>query len=141
MVFSGESPESRYASDISLALLAAFLVGSVVLHAIKLFLGRRRPRDDFEHELYGFVYFRWSLQHNSFPSGHSLTIFSVATWASALMPGLMPLWFLIAAYFASSRAVLAVHFASDVVIGAGIGMIATRETMVLAFPDLVPPWF
>ena len=47
----------------------------------KLFLGRRRPRDDFEHGLYGFLYFTWQLQYDSFPSGHALTIFCVATWA------------------------------------------------------------
>jgi membrane-associated phospholipid phosphatase len=141
MAVNGESPDARYASDISLALLASFVVGSVVLHTIKLFLGRRRPRDDFEHGLYGFTFFQWTLQHNSFPSGHALTIFCVATWATALFPAFTPLWFAIAAYFGMSRAVLAVHFTSDVLIGAAIGVIATRETMVFIFPHLTPSWF
>jgi len=141
LTFAGEDPQARYFSDIALALLASFVTGSIVLHAIKLLLGRRRPRDDFEHGLYGFVYFQWHLQHNSFPSGHALTIFCVATWASALLPILAPLWFLAAAYFAMTRVVLAVHFLSDVIIGAAIGVIATRETMRLAFPHLVPIWF
>ncbi|MEY4879132.1 MAG: hypothetical protein RJB62_601, partial [Pseudomonadota bacterium] len=91
MTVWGETPNARYASDISLALLASFVVGSIILHAVKLFLGRRRPRDDFEHGLYGFVFFQWHLQHNSFPSGHALTIFCVATWASALLPSFAPL--------------------------------------------------
>jgi membrane-associated phospholipid phosphatase len=137
----GESETAHYASDISLALLASFVVGSVILHAIKLFLGRRRPRDDFEHGLYGFTFFRWTLQHNSFPSGHALTIFCVATWASALLPSFTPLWFAIGFYFGMSRAVLAVHFLSDVIIGAAIGMMATRETLVFFFPHLTPTWY
>ncbi len=137
----GEGPEMQYVSDIALALLASLIAGSIVLHTIKIFLGRRRPRDDFEHGLYGFVYFQWHLQHNSFPSGHALTIFCVATWASALMPPLTPLWFVIASYFGMTRAVLAVHFLSDVTVGAAIGIIATRQTMVLLFPQLTPTWY
>jgi membrane-associated phospholipid phosphatase len=139
--FFGNGPNAQFAHDIALALLVSLIAGSIVLHAIKLFLGRRRPRDDFEHGLYGFVFFQWHLQHNSFPSGHALTIFCVATWASALLPGFAPLWLVIASYFAMTRAVLAVHFLSDVAIGAGIGIIATRETIVLLFPQLAPTWF
>nr|TFG52978.1 MAG: phosphatase PAP2 family protein [Hyphomicrobiales bacterium] len=139
--FYGSSPTARFANDIALALLVSLITGSVVLHAIKLFLGRRRPRDDFEHGLYGFVFFQWHLQHNSFPSGHALTIFCVATWASALLPAFAILWIAIASYFAMTRAILAVHFLSDVAIGAAIGIIATRETLVLLFPQLAPAWF
>jgi membrane-associated phospholipid phosphatase len=137
----GEAPLPRRLSDIALSLLVSLIVGSVVLHTAKLFLGRRRPRDDFEHGLYGFVYFSWSLQYNSFPSGHALTIFSIATWATALAPLFAPVWFALAIYLSATRAFLAVHFPSDVAIGAGIGMIATRESMVLFFPHLTPSWF
>jgi len=137
----GMSPDTQFANDIALALLASLIVGSIILHTIKIFLGRRRPRDDFEHGLYGFVFFQWHLQHNSFPSGHALTIFCVATWASALLPSFTPLWFAIAAYFGMTRAVLAVHFLSDVTTGAAIGIIATRETMVFLFPQLAPAWY
>ena len=49
MAWSGETPVLRQISDYSLALLASFVVASIVLHGIKIFLGRRRPRDDFEH--------------------------------------------------------------------------------------------
>ncbi len=138
---SGPSAEIAWAHDISLALLAAFVVGSIILHATKLFLGRRRPRDDFEHGLYGFVFFTWSLQHNSFPSGHALTIVTLATWATALWPELAGIWFGLAFYLSLSRALLAVHFLSDVAIGAAIGMITTREILVQIFPQLVPAWF
>ena len=137
----GETTETQFANDIALALLVSLIAGSIILHTIKLFLGRRRPRDDFEHGLYGFVFFQWHLQHNSFPSGHALTIFCVATWASAVLPAFTPLWFVIASYFGMTRVTLAVHFLSDVMIGAAIGVIATRETIVFLFPQLAPAWY
>jgi len=141
IAIGGEDATARYASTISLALLVCFIVGSVVLHSIKLFLGRRRPRDDFEHGLYGFTFFRWTTQYNSFPSGHAMTIFCIATWATALLPSFALVWFAIAAYFGMSRAILAVHFLSDVLIGAAIGVLATRETMVFFFPQMTPTWY
>jgi membrane-associated phospholipid phosphatase len=128
------------ASDYALALLASFVVGSVVLHVLKIFLGRRRPRDDVEHGLYGFRYFTWQLQYDSFPSGHAMTIFSVAVLASIIVPMLSPLWFAIALTLALTRAMLIAHFLSDVLIGAAIGIVATRETLVYVFPHLAPGW-
>ena len=74
IAFATETPEVRAISDYSLALLASFVVGSIVLHVIKIFLGRRRPRDEFEHGLYGFRYFTWQLQYDSFPSGQQSSV-------------------------------------------------------------------
>jgi membrane-associated phospholipid phosphatase len=123
------------------ALLIAFVAGTVVLHLFKVFLGRRRPRDEFEHGLYGFRYFTWQLQYDSFPSGHSMTIFTVATVLSAAIPWSAPFWFLAATWFALTRALLTAHFLSDVFVGAAIGIVAAREVMVLMFPALTPGWF
>ena len=136
----GESPAVRMVSDYALALLASFLVGSVILHTIKIFLGRRRPRDDFEHGLYGFRYFTWELQYDSFPSGHAMTIFSVAVVLAAAFPLLTPLWLLLAFGLSMTRAMLTAHFLADVMAGAGIGIIATRQTFLLVFPTLAPSW-
>ena len=127
-------------SQYALALLASFVAGSVVLHVLKIFLGRRRPRDDVEHGLYGFRYFTWQLQYDSFPSGHAMTIFSVAVIASIIVPVLAPLWFGIALVLALTRAMLIAHFLSDVLIGAALGVIATRETLLYFFPYLAPGW-
>ena len=134
------TPLVRAVSDYALALLASFIVGSVILHVIKIFLGRRRPRDDFEHGLYGFRYFTWQLQYDSFPSGHSMTIFSVAVVLSAAFPLLAPLWLVLALGLSLTRAMLTAHFLADVMVGAAIGIIATRQTFLLLFPDLFPSW-
>jgi membrane-associated phospholipid phosphatase len=125
----------------SLAFLASLTIGSAILHSTKIILGRRRPRDELDFELYGFRPFLFDLQYDSFPSGHALTIFSVATIFCGAVPILAPLWFLIALYLATTRVLMNSHFLSDVLIGAGLGILVTREVMVLWFPSLAPAWF
>lgn len=128
-------------SRFALALLASVLAATVILHTMKFVVGRRRPRDDFEHNLYGFEFLRFDLQYNSFPSGHSVTIACVATVMTAALPLLAPLWFVLACYFAATRALLSAHFLSDVVLGIALGVFVTRVTFVWFFPDLTPAWF
>jgi membrane-associated phospholipid phosphatase len=50
-------------------------------------------------------------------------------------------WFGVAALLAVTRALLTAHFLSDVLIGAGIGLIAAREVLQLGFPGFSPAWF
>jgi undecaprenyl-diphosphatase len=94
-----------------------------------------------EHELYGFRFFHYDPQHDSFPSGHAMTIMCVAVVLSGALPMLAPLWFAVALYLALTRAMLNSHFLSDVFIGIAIGLLASRETLLLLFKDLAPPWF
>ena len=47
--------EAEMMITYSIAFIASLIVGSAVLHVIKLVLGRRRPRDDMEMGLYGFM--------------------------------------------------------------------------------------
>jgi membrane-associated phospholipid phosphatase len=128
-------------TSYSLAFMACLAVGSIVLHGVKLVVGRRRPRDDMEMGLYGFEWFRFSREHNSFPSGHALTITCVAVIASCVWPHLAMLWFALALWLGLTRAMLTAHFLSDVFIGAGIGLLAARETLLIFFPGLAPHWF
>jgi membrane-associated phospholipid phosphatase len=125
----------------ALAFILALGAGSAILHIVKLFLGRRRPRDELEMGLYGFLPLRFSLSYNSFPSGHALTIFCVAVVASALWPQAALLWFAAALWLGLTRAMLNAHFLSDVFVGAGVGLISGREVMLLLFPQLTPGWF
>jgi membrane-associated phospholipid phosphatase len=127
--------------NYSLAFVASLTLGSAVLHAIKLVLGRRRPRDDMEMGLYGFKPLAFNLEYNSFPSGHALTICCVAVIFTCVWPIWWPAWFAIAAVLAVTRALLTAHFLSDVLIGAGIGLLASREVLLLGFPGFAQPWF
>ena len=135
------SDEVTLLINYSLAFIASLTLGSAILHVIKLVLGRRRPRDDMEMGLYGFMPLAFNLDYNSFPSGHALTISCVAVIFTCVWPGLAPLWFGIAAALAVTRALLTAHFLSDVLIGAGIGLIAAREVLFLGFPGFAPGWF
>jgi membrane-associated phospholipid phosphatase len=139
--FGVKSPDIGLLITYSLAFIASLTLGSAILHAIKLVLGRRRPRDDMEMGLYGFVPLAFNLDYNSFPSGHALTICCVAVILTCVWPFLWPVWFAIAALLAITRALLTAHFLSDVLIGAGIGLIAAREVLLLGFPGSAPPWF
>lgn len=125
----------------ALAYFACLAIGSAILHAIKIVLGRRRPRDEIEHGLCGFRLFHYSPQHDSFPSGHALTITCVAVVLSGAIPELAWLWFALALYLAFTRAALNSHYLSDVFVGIGIGLLTSRETLVFLFPELVRPWF
>ena len=137
----GEQADVRLASNCALAFIACLGAGSVILHGMKLIVGRRRPRDDMEMGLHGFVWFKFKLDYNSFPSGHALTITCVAVIASCVWPNFAPLWFAIALWLGITRALLTAHFLSDVFIGAGIGLLAARETLLYVFPYLAPSWF
>ena len=133
--------ESTQLISYSLAFIASLTMGSAILHVIKLVLGRRRPRDDMEMGLYGFTPLAFNLDYNSFPSGHALTICCVAVIFTCVWPIWAPVWFAIAAILAVTRALLTAHFLSDVLIGAGIGLIAAREVLQLGFPGFSPAWF
>jgi membrane-associated phospholipid phosphatase len=137
----GSNPDWQLAAQCAAAFIASLAVGSMILHTIKLFLGRRRPRDDMEMGLYGFMPLSFDLQYNSFPSGHSLTIMCVAVIATAVWPVFAPLWFAIALGLALTRALLSAHYLSDVFVGCGIGLIAAREIVIHFFPALIRPWF
>ena len=139
--FGTQGPEVGLLITYSVAFIASLTLGSAVLHAIKLVLGRRRPRDDMEMGLYGFMPLSFNLDYNSFPSGHALTICCVAVIFSCVWTGMWPIWFAVAAILAVTRALLTAHFLSDVLIGAGIGLIAAREVLLLGFPGYAPSWF
>jgi membrane-associated phospholipid phosphatase len=137
----GENAGIRLASQVALAFLVSLALGSAVLHGTKLVLGRRRPRDELEMNRYGFIWFGFNLDWNSFPSGHALTIMCVAAIAAALWPQLAILWFAAALWLGLTRALLNAHFLSDVLVGAGIGLLSAREVLVYLFPQISQPWF
>jgi membrane-associated phospholipid phosphatase len=139
--FKVEEEDASLMIGYSLAFIAMLTLGSGFLHLIKLVLGRRRPRDDMEMGLYGFQPFAFNLEYNSFPSGHALTISCVAVIFTCVWPQWWPAFFVVAAFLSVTRALLTAHFLSDVLIGAGIGLIAAREVLLLGFPGFAPPWF
>ena len=78
---------------------------------------------------YGFNFFHVGAAYNSFPSGHSAVIFSVATVIWIMYPRLRWLAFVICAAVIIGLLGCDFHFPSDIIAGAFIGVIAAYFVM------------
>jgi undecaprenyl-diphosphatase len=96
----------------------AAIVGIFVFKALKSLSHRRRPCQLEPH--------CWSKvlppDRFSFPSGHTMTAFSIALVVSYFYPSLEATLFFLAASIAVSRIVLGMHFLSDVLAGVVLGV-------------------
>jgi undecaprenyl-diphosphatase len=125
IVLIGGGP-SRYAA-VGASMCAA-LAGIVVFKLLKALSRRQRPCQLEPH--------CWAKilppDQFSFPSGHTMTAFSIALVVSYFYPSLEgPLYFL-AISIAVSRVVLGMHFLSDVLAGAILGS-ALGVSSIVAF--------
>ena len=107
----------REAARLALALAAE---SALVNGAVKSLFNWERPlhEDDRPHNL------RQPLT-SSFPSGHASAAFMAATLL-AERSRVKPLWYGLAGVVAASRIHVRIHHASDVVVGAGIGLALGR---------------
>lgn len=112
LLFGG--PERFYAIGAS-ALAAG--AGVALFRLVKKSTGRRRPCT-FEPHCWANLL---PPDQFSFPSGHTITAFTVAVSLSWFYPELAGLLLFCALSIALSRIVLGMHFLSDVVAGAAIG--------------------
>jgi undecaprenyl-diphosphatase len=96
---------------------SAAAVGIGVFVSVKHISGRKRPCEYEPH--------CWATllppDQFSFPSGHTITAFSVAVTLGEFYPVLLPLLLFVAFSIATSRILLGMHFLSDVVAGALLG--------------------
>lgn len=90
---------------------------AAVVLAIKLMVKRKRPEGDW-----GGIY--RNTDPHSFPSGHAARAFLLAVVATALAPGWLALllWFW-APLVALARVAMGVHYLSDIIAGAILGII------------------
>ena len=106
---------------------SAALVGVGVFKSLKKLSGRKRPCEIEPH--------CWATllppDQFSFPSGHTITAFAVAIALSEFYPALLPGLLVCALLIATSRILLGMHFLSDVVVGAlvGVGLALTSHSM------------
>jgi membrane-associated phospholipid phosphatase len=97
----------------------------IFVDILKWIVGRYRPIELFNYSYFGFGFFGVGYEWTSFPSGHAQTAFTLATALSILRPRWGIPLFIIAGAVALSRVVLTAHYLSDVIAGAGIGILLT----------------
>lgn len=118
---------NRLYFEVARLWIAAELLGALlVVRALKMVVGHPRPDAAAEPaaRLFGLA---WDSAYNSFPSGHSADVFTSAfclclllsqRWQRAYVLGF-------AALIGLTRILLAKHWASDVLVGAAIGVVVS----------------
>ncbi|NIJ40558.1 membrane-associated phospholipid phosphatase [Parvibaculum indicum] len=102
-------------------MLAAMASSAIVLHLVKFAASRHRPSDFFRDGVAGFFPFTVAERLDSFPSGHSQTIFVFMATLMIAFPRHWKLFLAVGAFTAISRVVLLNHFPSDILIGSWLG--------------------
>ena len=120
----------RTAAPAPAVLVVAVLVAGVATDAAKQLTGRVRPplADALIHPLVAVPH------STSLPSGHAATAFAAATVVAHYRRDLRVAAFVVAALIALSRVWLGVHYPSDVLAGAILGLAVGLLVVVLAEP-------
>lgn len=104
--------------QVGIRLASALILSHLLVNLIKRFVRRRRPYQVLD----GVSTSTKLLKDASFPSGHSTAIFCMATVLSSALPSLLLVFYSLAIIVALSRVYLGMHFPSDIMIGAGLGI-------------------
>jgi len=110
---------------VSSRALKSTLVSGAAAIVLKSMVGRERPADSPDSP---FAFHPFKVSDNSFPSGHSAVAFALATSLAREIKGQWDdaAFFTLATVTAYSRMHDDRHWASDVVFGAGIGILSAR---------------
>lgn len=119
---------SRYDRDTAKLALAALLNAGVATEVIKLLTGRERPYVSCDADVFHGATDN-SNDRKSFPSGHTSTVFAVATVLANRHPEQNWLYYGLASAVGLARVRKSQHFPSDVVFGAAIGMQAGDDAI------------
>ena len=89
----------------------------------KILIGKARPDIFLKKGIYGFYGFEWDHHFHSFPSGHSMAVFTLTATLSHFFPRFTPHFFIVGSTLAMSRILLLGHFLSDVIGTCALSMI------------------
>ncbi|MGE4424290.1 MAG: phosphatase PAP2 family protein [Pseudodesulfovibrio sp.] len=132
---NGLTDRSRKLLYLCLTVASAMLIGDV----FKEFFGRARPPLLFTKGVYGFFPLAGDDMHSSFPSGHTLRIFSSMTALGFILPRLRVPALVLAATVGVSRVLALRHYPSDVLFGALIGVTAAVWAWRVLHPESARP--
>lgn len=112
----------EYHQESAYLAFKSMVKASLYTWILKVSFGRARPYEDEK----GF--FGPSLTHHSFPSGHTATIFAIATVLGERYK-IRKVTYVLATLTGISRVILKKHYPTDVVVGALIGYLAGEEVL------------
>jgi undecaprenyl-diphosphatase len=111
---------------LAVAVAVAAFAADSASFGVKDLFQRARP-----FEAHPQIHPLYAVHSSSFPAGHAATAFAGAAVLAYVVPRLAPLLFLIAALIGFSRVYVGVHYPTDVLGGAAIGL-AVGVAVVLA---------
>ena len=114
---------ARLTWQITLGLLAS----GILVQIPKILLGRARPELWFSEGLYGFYGIHLDAAYRSFPSGHTITIFTLffMLWPLLRPPARIVLA-IVAGLVALARVILLKHYVSDILAGALLAYLVVK---------------
>jgi membrane-associated phospholipid phosphatase len=115
-------PRQRACAD---HLVACVLTSSILPHLLKDFVDQERPDRCMVHgRRHGIP--RSGKPLDSFPSGHAMHVGALASAISRMHPDWKKLAWTIGGVLAATRIIVLAHWASDVVVGLGAGVLIER---------------
>lgn len=114
-----EKVKNSYAFYVFCSVLCAGVVGAV----LKFVIGRGRPTMPLHGPL-DYTPFTNLWEFNSMPSGHTLASFAALVVIGLLAPRVRWLTWTLAIFIGVSRVCIGLHWPSDVILGAFIGMVS-----------------
>lgn len=114
-----QKTKNSYAFYVFFSVLSA----SIIAKVLKIVIGRARPIFFEALDMIGFFPFTNDWAFNSMPSGHSVATFAGLVSLGMLMPRVKWFTWTLAIVVGASRVCYGAHWATDVILGAFIGMV------------------
>jgi membrane-associated phospholipid phosphatase len=114
---------ARFALGAAAGVFAAGVFANLVMQVVRLWGNRPRPEEVLGAEAWLVAGREWA-QLASYPSGHAVVTSAMVVASIAAVPWLR--WVLVpyAGVIAATRILFGAHFPTDVVVGAGVGVVA-----------------
>jgi membrane-associated phospholipid phosphatase len=135
LYLGGEIFDEKSLRKTALLSLESWLTAGAVVLGLKAVVGRARPYAELGSHY--FKPFSFSSDYYSFPSGHAVSAFAVATVIADQSDFVLVdvLAYTLSAWTAASRVHESKHWASDVFIGAAIGYFVGKKICLLHRPE------